>query len=145
MKRSMILVNKPNSDWSSVIQSTEMLTDRSENVTKWQDYAILSHFSKQKRTTLSCGTYSCMLTPSNSNKEKMRLFWIPLCNSDFLCIFKELCKVPKLVVEGVTCDDLNQGELGNTWFVTACASLALEKKLFEKVFSLTINYFLSCK
>lgn len=46
---------------------------------------------------------------------------------------KELCKVPKLVVEGVTCDDLNQGELGNTWFVTACASLALEKKLFEKV------------
>lgn len=92
MKRSMILVNKPNSDWSSVIQSTEMLTDRSENVTKWQDHAILSHFSKQKRTTLSCGTYSCMLTPSNSNKEKMRLFWIPLCNSDILCIFRSFVR-----------------------------------------------------
>jgi calpain-5 len=37
------------------------------------------------------------------------------------------------VVEGVSCDDLNQGELGNTWFVTACASLALEKKMFDKV------------
>lgn len=92
MKRSMILVNKPNSDWSSVIQSTEILTDRSENVTKWQDYAILSHFSKQKRTTLSRGTYSCMLTPSNSNKEKMRLFWIPLCNSDILCIFRSFVR-----------------------------------------------------
>ncbi|XP_060064999.1 calpain-5-like [Ylistrum balloti] len=46
---------------------------------------------------------------------------------------RELCKVPKLVVEGVSCDDLNQGELGNAWFVTACASLALEKKLFERV------------
>ncbi|KAK3095784.1 hypothetical protein FSP39_019019, partial [Pinctada imbricata] len=46
---------------------------------------------------------------------------------------KELCKVPKLVVEGVSCDDLNQGELGNTWFVTACSSLTLEKKLFQTV------------
>ncbi|XP_063437596.1 calpain-5-like isoform X1 [Mytilus trossulus] len=45
----------------------------------------------------------------------------------------ELCKVPKLVIEGVSCDDLVQGELGNTWFVTACASLVLQKKMFEKV------------
>ncbi|KAK6184886.1 hypothetical protein SNE40_007247 [Patella caerulea] len=46
---------------------------------------------------------------------------------------KELCKVPKLVVEGVSCDDLNQGEIGNTWFVTACSSLAREPKLWQKV------------
>jgi calpain-5 len=45
----------------------------------------------------------------------------------------ELCKVPRLVIEGVSCDDLNQGELGNTWFVTACASLVIQKKMFEKV------------
>ena len=45
----------------------------------------------------------------------------------------ELCKVPRLVIEGVSCDDLNQGELGNTWFVTACASLVIHKKMFEKV------------
>ncbi|XP_041356011.1 calpain-5-like isoform X2 [Gigantopelta aegis] len=45
----------------------------------------------------------------------------------------ELCKVPKLIVEGVSCDDLNQGELGNTWFVTACSSLALEPKLWRIV------------
>ena len=41
--------------------------------------------------------------------------------------------MPKLVVEGVGCDDLNPGELGNTWFVTACASLAQEKKIWQKV------------
>ncbi|KAL4216640.1 Calpain-6 [Mactra antiquata] len=46
---------------------------------------------------------------------------------------KELCKVPKLVVEGVTTDDLNQGSIGNCWFVTACASLTKEKKLFNAV------------
>lgn len=46
---------------------------------------------------------------------------------------KELCKVPKLVVEGVTNDDLHQGNLGNTWFVTACASLTNEKKIFSSL------------
>ncbi|XP_013379035.1 calpain-5 isoform X1 [Lingula anatina] len=45
----------------------------------------------------------------------------------------ELCKVPRLVVEGVTTDDLNQGELGNVWFVTACTSLAHLPKLWQKV------------
>lgn len=45
----------------------------------------------------------------------------------------ELCKVPKLIVEGVTCDDLNEGQLGNTWFVSACTALAKEQKLFQKV------------
>ena len=48
-------------------------------------------------------------------------------------VSQEMCKVPKLIVEGVTCDDLNPGELGNTWFVTACASLAQEKKVWQKV------------
>ncbi|KAL8568330.1 hypothetical protein ACOMHN_040903 [Nucella lapillus] len=46
---------------------------------------------------------------------------------------KELCKVPNLIVEGVSCDDLNPGELGNSWFVTACASLSLERKIWQKV------------
>lgn len=52
---------------------------------------------------------------------------------NYISYLQELCKVPRLVVEGVSCDDLNQGEIGNTWFVTACASLTLEKKLFERV------------
>ena len=41
--------------------------------------------------------------------------------------------MPKLVVGGVSCDDLNEGELGNTWFVSACSSLALEPKLWARV------------
>ena len=36
-------------------------------------------------------------------------------------------------MEGVTCDDLSEGELGNTWFVTACSALAKEPKLWNKV------------
>lgn len=46
---------------------------------------------------------------------------------------KELCKVPKLVVEGVSSDDLTQGQFGNSWFVSACSSLILEPKLWQKV------------
>ncbi|XP_064645832.1 calpain-5-like [Lineus longissimus] len=45
----------------------------------------------------------------------------------------EICKVPKFIVAGVTCDDLNQGDLGNCWFVSACAGLAKEPKMFQKV------------
>ncbi|XP_052787580.1 calpain-5-like [Mya arenaria] len=45
----------------------------------------------------------------------------------------EICKVPKLIVEGATNDDLQEGEIGNTWFVTACASLTKETKLFQNV------------
>ena len=41
--------------------------------------------------------------------------------------------MPKLVVEGATCDDLNEGELGNAWFVAACSGLTQEVKLFNKV------------
>ena len=51
----------------------------------------------------------------------------------YFTYLQELCKVPKLVVEGVTTDDLNEGEIGNSWFVTACASLTREKKLFNNV------------
>lgn len=37
------------------------------------------------------------------------------------------------MVEGLSSTDLNQGALGNCWFVAACSALALEKKLWEKV------------
>ena len=40
---------------------------------------------------------------------------------------------PKLVVDGLSSSDLNQGRLGNCWFVAACSALALEKKLWDKV------------
>ncbi|XP_076438968.1 calpain-5-like isoform X3 [Babylonia areolata] len=46
---------------------------------------------------------------------------------------KELCKVPRLIVDGMSCDDLNPGELGNSWFITACSSIAQEKKIWQKV------------
>ncbi len=53
---------------------------------------------------------------------------------DISCfLLQELCKVPKLVVEGVSCDDLNEGELGNTWFVSACSALAQDNRLWVKV------------
>lgn len=48
----------------------------------------------------------------------------------------EICidvEKPKLVVEGLSSTDLNQGRLGNCWFVAACSALSLEKKLWEKV------------
>ncbi|XP_060570764.1 calpain-5-like [Ruditapes philippinarum] len=45
----------------------------------------------------------------------------------------ELCMAPKLVVDCANTDYLHQGELGNPWFVTACASLTKERTLFNTV------------
>lgn len=41
--------------------------------------------------------------------------------------------MPKLVVDGTSCEDLIEGEYGNRWFVTACSNLANHKALFNKV------------
>ncbi|XP_060570780.1 calpain-5-like [Ruditapes philippinarum] len=46
---------------------------------------------------------------------------------------KELCMAPKLVVDSTNTDFLHQGEFGNPWFVTACASLTKERTLFNTV------------
>uniref|UniRef100_A0A8C9TED8 Calpain 6 n=1 Tax=Scleropages formosus TaxID=113540 RepID=A0A8C9TED8_SCLFO len=46
---------------------------------------------------------------------------------------KELCADPRLFVEGISAHDLNQGTLGNCWFVAACSCLALKPDLWTKV------------
>ena len=47
-------------------------------------------------------------------------------------VLQELCNVPKFVIDG-SCEDLIEGELGNKWFIAACASLACHRQLFNKV------------
>ncbi|XP_059144535.1 calpain-5-like isoform X2 [Physella acuta] len=47
---------------------------------------------------------------------------------------KELCKAPRLLVDGATCNDLVNGEIKSVWFITACTALAHEPKLWNKVF-----------
>ena len=41
-------------------------------------------------------------------------------------------------MDGLAPSDLNQGELGNCWFVAACSALALERRLWDKVLP-TVN------
>ncbi|XP_011408714.2 PREDICTED: calpain-5-like [Amphimedon queenslandica] len=45
----------------------------------------------------------------------------------------EICSNPKLIVDGLDPSDLNQGAVGNCWFVAACSALALERRLWNKV------------
>ncbi|KAL7632549.1 UNVERIFIED_CONTAM: hypothetical protein RMT77_017116 [Armadillidium vulgare] len=45
----------------------------------------------------------------------------------------ELVENPHLFVEGVSSNDVSQGQLGNCWFVAACATLAGVKELWQKV------------
>ncbi|XP_051900506.1 calpain-5-like isoform X2 [Pristis pectinata] len=45
----------------------------------------------------------------------------------------ELCTDPRLFVDGISSRDLNQGRLGNCWFVAACSCLATEPSLWKKV------------
>ncbi|KAG7333067.1 hypothetical protein KOW79_003202 [Hemibagrus wyckioides] len=46
---------------------------------------------------------------------------------------KELCADPHLFVNGISAHDLQQGQLGNCWFVAACSSLASREALWHKV------------
>ncbi|XP_033124994.1 calpain-5-like [Anneissia japonica] len=46
---------------------------------------------------------------------------------------KEICEDPKLLVEGADSGDVDQGALGNCWFVAASSSLALHQEIFDKV------------
>ncbi|XP_056140994.1 calpain-5-like [Lampris incognitus] len=45
----------------------------------------------------------------------------------------EICGEPHLFVEGISSHDLNQGVVGNCWFVAACSCLALKPHLWKKV------------
>ncbi|CAL8325407.1 unnamed protein product [Lota lota] len=46
---------------------------------------------------------------------------------------RELCKDPRLFVDGISTRDLHQGSLGNCWMVAATSCLASEPTLWKKV------------
>lgn len=46
---------------------------------------------------------------------------------------REISNDPHLFVEGISSHDLNQGVVGNCWFVAACSCLALKEHLWKKV------------
>ncbi|KAG9274306.1 calpain-5-like [Astyanax mexicanus] len=46
---------------------------------------------------------------------------------------RELCKDPRLFVDGISTRDLHQGSLGNCWMVAATSCLATENSLWKKV------------
>ncbi|XP_043933111.1 calpain-5-like [Protopterus annectens] len=46
---------------------------------------------------------------------------------------KEICQNPRLFVDGISSRDLNQGSLGNCWFVAAASCLATKLSMWKKV------------
>uniref|UniRef100_A0A4W4DP27 Calpain catalytic domain-containing protein n=1 Tax=Electrophorus electricus TaxID=8005 RepID=A0A4W4DP27_ELEEL len=46
---------------------------------------------------------------------------------------RELCRDPRLFVDGISTRDLHQGSLGNCWMVAAISCLATEPSLWKKV------------
>ncbi|KAM8881577.1 calpain-5 [Synchiropus picturatus] len=46
---------------------------------------------------------------------------------------KEICKDPRLFIDGISTRDLHQGSLGNCWMVAAISCLASEPSLWKKV------------
>uniref|UniRef100_A0A3B4U4V2 Calpain 6 n=1 Tax=Seriola dumerili TaxID=41447 RepID=A0A3B4U4V2_SERDU len=51
----------------------------------------------------------------------------------FVFLLQEISNEPHLFVEGISSHDLNQGVVGNCWFVAACSCLALKPNLWKKV------------
>lgn len=52
---------------------------------------------------------------------------------DVSLALQEISQDPHLFVEGISSHDLNQGVVGNCWFVAACSCLALKPNLWKKV------------
>lgn len=48
-------------------------------------------------------------------------------------LLQEICKDPRLFVDGISTRDLHQGSLGNCWMVAAISCLASEPSLWKKV------------
>ncbi len=48
-------------------------------------------------------------------------------------LIQNICSNPQFFVEGISSGDVNQGQLGNCWFVAACSVLAGVKELWHKV------------
>lgn len=59
-------------------------------------------------------------------------------------LLQEICKDPRLFVDGISTRDLHQGSLGNCWMVAAISCLASEPSLWKKVRNLCslLSYFL---
>ena len=55
-------------------------------------------------------------------------------------LIQDICSNPMFFVEGISSGDVNQGQLGNCWFVAACSVLAGVKDLWHKVGTSIINY-----
>jgi len=45
----------------------------------------------------------------------------------------EICRNPQFIVEGISRFDVNQGALGNCWFMAAIDNLTQHKQLFQRV------------
>ena len=50
-----------------------------------------------------------------------------------LVLFQDICKNPKLIVDGVSGNDLNQGKLANCWYIASCSALAQKEEVWQKV------------
>ncbi len=98
-------------------------TTKEKMLTTWYDPHVWQQKNAMGAKMRSSSSDMC---PCGSKKAKQMGFFAFL-------FLQELCKVPRLIVEGVTCDDLCEGELGNSWFVSACSALAKEPKLWHKV------------
>lgn len=55
-------------------------------------------------------------------------------------LLQEICKDPRLFVDGISTRDLHQGSLGNCWMVAAISCLASEPSLWKKVLSPLHSY-----
>ncbi|KAK3744157.1 hypothetical protein RRG08_064184 [Elysia crispata] len=92
-------------------------------------------FRKQSYTSIkkACLSKGQLFEDPEFPATSKSIYFSKICNDVEWMRPRELCKVPRLVVDGVTYDDLVTGEIKNSWFITACTSLAHVPSMWNKV------------
>lgn len=116
---------------------SESVTEMSKNLTtifKNMNNGCLNYAKYNRLLLVNVLYFSLLLWMTNNGRH---LSWLPgesvVTSSLPLSVAQELCKDPRLFVDGISTRDLHQGSLGNCWMVAATSCLATEPSLWKKV------------
>ncbi|XP_044261041.1 calpain-A-like [Tribolium madens] len=116
-------------------------TDRVQNYDSFGKIFMFGEFGPNSEPSKPLQNYEILLKQHLRNKtcfedENFPAERIALAKFPKKIVWKrprEICKNPKFIVDGATRFDINQGQLGDCWFLASIANLTTNPKIFSMV------------